>query len=391
LKPLSFAHANVQSSPIVGLLDRARTLRAEGHDVIVLSGGDPDFPTPRHVIVAAEEALSEGDTHYPPVRGIPSLVDAIVAKHARDNAVTVSPAGVVVTPGAKWAVCLAMMSVCDPEDEVIIIDPSWVSYVPIVRWVGAHPVRVSLSHVEGFRLDEEILRSSVTSHTKMIVVNSPNNPTGRVLSSAELLSICRVAQEFDLYVLADEIYEHITFGSAYHRSIAAISGMSQRTITVNGLSKAYAMTGWRLGWLVAGEEIAATAAAIQSQTLTSAAGFVMRAAVAALRGPQDCVQSMVAQLAKRRRLALDALRRLPGVECTASEGTFYLFPRFTRFVGDTPGLADGLLTKYGVLAAPGTWFGEAGAGHLRINLASGEPELRRGLDMLRAASAWLAG
>lgn len=373
---------SVPPSATVAVSDKARQLKAQGRDVISLAGGDPDFATPKHIMDAAVEALHAGDTHYPPAKGKPALIEAIVAKLERENGVKVSPSQVVVTPGAKWALYITIAALVNPGDEVLILDPSWVSYDPMVVLNGGKPVHVTLPSNDHFRVTEELLRSHVSQRSKLLMVNNPNNPTGRVLTRDEIGAIVKVATEFDLYVLSDEIYEHLIYDNAEHYSLAAEPGMAERTITINGFSKAYAMTGWRLGWLAAPESIAKLAMKLQTQSVTSAASFVMAGGIAALDGPQDCVQEMLAAYAERRRFMLDALAEIPGIECAPIEGAFYLFPRFPNSQKNSLELADALLDQADIAATPGIAFGEAGEGHLRFSIATSMNDLEHAVERL---------
>lgn len=370
MQPLSSLVSSLAPSPTAMMMQKGRDLARAGHQIINLAGGDPDFPTPPHIIDAAVRALHAGDTHYPPTFGTPELLDAIVEKLARENGVFVAPAQLLVTPGAKWAIYAALAALLNPGDEVLVLDPSWVSYAPMVELQRAVAVRVPLSNADNFTVHAEALRAAVTPRTRLIMVNSPNNPTGRVLTQAETEAIATVALEFDLYVLSDEIYEHIIFDGRRHLSLATLPGMAERTITVNGFSKAYAMTGWRLGWLAAPPAVAAAARTFQTQSLTSAAGFTMAAGLAALNGPQLCVGEMAAAYDARRRFVLDAFAAIPGVECPPVEGAFYVFPRFTRSTRSSLEIATLLLEEGQIAATPGSAFGSAGEGHVRFSIAT---------------------
>lgn len=373
---------SVPPSATIAVSDKARRLRAQGRDVISLAGGDPDFATPQHIMDAAVEALHAGDTHYPPAKGKPALVEAIVGKLERENDIKVSSDQVVVTPGGKWALYITIAALVNPGDDVLILDPAWVSYAPITILNDAKPVHVTLSSNDHFRVTEDLLRDYVSERSKLLIVNNPANPTGRVLSQAEIDAIVKVATEHDLYVISDEIYEHLLYDGAKHYSLAAEPDMAERTITINGFSKAYAMTGWRLGWLAAPEPIAKLALKLQSQSVTSATSFAMAGGVAALNGPQDCVQEMVAAYAERRRFMLGTLAEIPGVECNSIEGAFYLFPKFPNSQKNSLELADALLEQADIAATPGVAFGEAGEGHLRFSIATSMSDLERAAERL---------
>ena len=287
MKELSQLLANIPPSVTLAVNDKAKSLQRDGKDVIALAGGDPDFDTPPHIVEAAVQAIKNGRTHYPaPAKGLPEALEAVADKMARDNGVYVDPrTDVVITPGSKWALYLALAAIVNPGDEVIYLEPVWVSYPPLIRIAGGAPVAVTLPEETNFTVTEALLREKVTPRTKAIMVNSPCNPSGRVLTQDEINAIVRVAIDEDLYVITDEVYEKLVFDDHKHYSLAAQPEMAERTLTTNGLSKGYAMTGWRLGWIVGPPDLVKLAARMHSQTVTSAATFTMVAAAAALNGP----------------------------------------------------------------------------------------------------------
>lgn len=383
MKSLSQLIESVPASVTATMMQKGRELAAAGKDVLNLAGGEPDFRTPQHIVDAAFQAIQAGDTHYPPSFGTPQLLAAIVSKLQRENNVHhIAPGQILVTPGGKWALYAALAATLNPGDEVLILDPSWVSYAPMVELNQGAPVRVPLCGEDNFTVSEQVLRRYVTPATKLIMVNSPNNPTGRVFTRAEINAIVAVAQEYDLYVLSDEIYEHILYDGAAHYSLAAEPGMAERTLIVNGFSKAYAMTGWRLGWLAAPPAIAKLARTYQTQSITSAASFTMAAGVAALNGPQDVVREMTAAYAARRRFLLDAIEEIPGLECPPVEGAFYIFPRFTATKKTSLEIAGVLLEEGLIATTPGIAFGEAGEGHVRFSFATHMHDLERTVERL---------
>lgn len=383
MKSLSHLVESVPASVTATMMQKGRELAAAGKDVLNLAGGEPDFNTPQHIVDAAFQAIQAGDTHYPPSFGTPQLLAAIVSKLQRENNVHhITPGQILVTPGGKWAIYAALAATLNPGDEVLLLDPSWVSYAPMVELNRGVPVRVPLSGEANFVVSEEILRRYVTPATKLMMVNSPNNPTGRVFTRAEIDAIVAVAQEHDLYVLSDEIYEHILYDGAVHHSLAAEPGMAERTLIVNGFSKAYAMTGWRLGWLAAPPAIAKLARTYQTQSVTSAASFTMAAGVAALNGPQDAVREMTAAYAARRRFLLDAIEEIPGLECPPVEGAFYIFPRFTATKKTSLEIAGVLLEEGLIATTPGIAFGDAGEGHVRFSFATHMHDLERTVERL---------
>lgn len=383
MKNLSEIVSSVPASVTALMMQKGRELAASGHDVVNLAGGEPDFDTPQHITEAAFTAIRAGDTHYPPSFGSPALLEAIVAKLERENKLHhYTPQDILVTPGGKFALYVALSVVLNPGDEVLILDPSWVTYGPMVRLTRGVPVRVQLETSDNFAITAGKLRQHVTPKTKVLMVNSPNNPTGRVLNRAEIDAIVAFAREHDLYVLSDEIYEHIVFDGAEHISLAGEPGMSDRTLIVNGFSKAYAMTGWRLGWLASPAPIARLARTFQTQSVTSAASFTMAAGAAALNGPQDCVQDMTRAYADRRKFLLDALEEIPGVECGPVEGAFYIFPTFPESKKTSLELCERLLEDALIATTPGSAFGEAGEGHVRFSFAASMDDLERTVERL---------
>jgi aspartate aminotransferase len=384
MRELSRQLVRLPASVTMAVNDKAKALRAAGHDVIALAGGDPDFDTPAHIVEAAFDAIRAGKTHYPsPTKGITPLLEAIAAKMEHDHGFHVRPeSDIVVTPGSKWALNLALAAVVNPGDEVMYLEPVWVTYPPIIRLYSGEPVPVHLSAEENFTITREALREKITSKTKVLMVNSPNNPTGRVLTREEVEAIVDVAIEADLFVIADEVYEKLIYDGRKHYCLAAEPGMAGRTLTINGLSKGYAMTGWRLGWLVGPTPIMKLAAKMNGQTVTSAATFTMEAAVAALTGPQEIVEAMRLSYKARRDFMVPALNEIDGIQCASPEGAFYLMPRFTNSDKNSLQLANILLEDTGIAATPGVAFGVSGEGHLRFSIATAMSELERAVERL---------
>jgi aspartate aminotransferase len=365
------------------MMQKGRELKAAGYDVVNLAGGEPDFDTPPHIIEAAFKAIQSSDTHYPPAFGTPALLEAISNKLARENNVQgIQPNQIMVTPGAKWALYATIAAVTDPGDEVLILDPSWVSYGPMVLLNHAVPVRVALHSDNNFAVTAATLEQYITPRTKLLMVNSPCNPTGRVLTREEIAAIVQVAIAHDLYVISDEIYEHILYEGAVHYSLAAEPGMAERTIIINGFSKAYAMTGWRLGWLAGPAEVVKLTRILQTHSAQSAASFTMAAGVAALNGPQEQVHQMTAAYAQRRRFVLDAFEEIPGMTCEPIEGAFYVFPRFTETKKSSLEISNLLLEQAHIAATPGIAFGEAGEGHVRFSIATHMNDLEKMVERM---------
>ncbi|MBP6469111.1 MAG: pyridoxal phosphate-dependent aminotransferase [Chloroflexi bacterium] len=385
MQNLSHLLHNIPSSPTLAVNDKAKALQRAGHDVIALAGGDPDFPTPPHIVEAAYRAMLDGATHYPaPMIGIPAALEAIAAKMERENGVMVADPRhqIIVTPGGKWGLFLALTAVLNPGDEVLILEPHWVSYPPMVTLAGGVPVPVSLPADDNFRITAAALRARLTPRTKALMVNNPCNPTGRVLTPEELAAIVAVATEADLYVIADEIYEKLVFDGRSHLSIAAAPGMAERTLTVNGLTKSYAMTGWRLGWLVGPAPIIKLATRLNSQAVSCAATFSMHACVAALNGPQDIIAEMRDAYQTRRDFMVQALNEIEGVACRSIEGAFYLFPSFPGSGKNSLELADALLDKAQIAGVPGIAFGQSGEGHVRFAISTAMHDLERAVERL---------
>ena len=385
MKDLSRLLANIPPSATLAVNDKAKALQRAGEDVIALAGGDPDFDTPPHIVEAAIQAINKGRTHYPaPTKGLTGALEAIANKMARDNGVYVDPmTDVVITPGSKWALFLALSAVINPGDEVLYLEPVWVSYPPMIRIAGGVPVAVTLPEETNFTVTGALLREKVTPNTKAIMVNSPCNPSGRVLSQDEIDAIVSLAIDEDLYVITDEVYEKLVFDDHQHHSLAAEPGMAERTLTTNGLSKGYAMTGWRLGWIAGPTNLVKLAARMHSQTITSAATFTMVATEAALNGPQDVVEEMRCSYQERRDFMVKALNEIEGIQCRNTEGAFYLMPRFTNTKRNSVELADALLEEAMIAATPGAAFGASTEGHLRFSIATAMSELERVVERLQ--------
>ena len=374
-----FAHrvTAIAPSPTIAVSDRARQMKAAGREVIDLGGGDPDFPTPPHIVAAAADAMEAGDTHYVASAGIPELRAAIVRKLGRENGLAYSADEIIVTPGGKPAIFAAMMTLVGPGDEVLILDPGWVSYAPEVIIAGGTPVGVPLSADDNYAIIEERIRPHITPRTRALILCTPNNPTGRVATEAELATIARLAREHDFYVFSDEIYEKLVYDGAVHRSIAALPGMWERTLTLNGFSKAYAMTGWRLGFLAAPRPIIEQILKIHSHSVTCATSFGQRGAIAALDGPQEIIAQMVAAYDRRRHLVADGLNAIPGVRCALPQGAFYALPDIRGTGLTSAECAELLIAEGGVAVTPGNAFGEAGEGFVRLSFATSDEELTR--------------
>lgn len=365
---------------------RARGLEAQGRSIIHCELGEPDFDTPRHAREAAARALDEGQTHYAPFPGIPELREAIAEDVARRKRVSVDPANVFVTVGGKGVMLNAILGLIDAGDEVIVPDPGYPIYASLVRFVGADAVSIPIRQELDFRIDLEELSSLVTPRTRMLILNSPANPTGGLLTRSDIESIANLALERDLVVLSDEIYARITY-DAEHISIASLPGMAERTIILDGFSKTYAMTGWRLGYAVVPEWLREAFGRLIINTVSCAPTFPQFGAVAALRGPQDDVDAMVSEFRARRDLLVDGLNALPGVSCRRPVGAFYAFPDISATGMSDERFAEVMLTEAGVCLLPGTAFGGHGAGHVRLSYATSREQLVEALQRMEARLA----
>lgn len=362
-------------SPTVALLDEVTRRRARGEVVLNLSGGEPDFDTPVHISEAGRAALASGFTHYTPSRGLPELRAAIVRKLADDNGVLVaSPDDIVVTVSAKHAMFLAMATVLDSDDEVLLPTPSWVSYQPMAAILGARAVPVPLRAAEDFTITAAGLRAVAGDRTKAIVINTPNNPTGRMLTPEEADAVATIANEQGLIILTDEIYEHIRYDGRPHISLGSRDDCRERTLTVNGFSKSYAMTGWRLGYVAGPGALIQHLVKVQEHTVGCASSFAQRGALAALNGPASSIAEMTAEYARRRDRVVRGLNSIEGVACPAPDGAFYAFPDVGGLGISGDDFCRQILQVAGVVLTPGSAFGPTTSGHVRMSFAT-EPEV----------------
>ena len=357
---------------------RARALEAEGRPMIHLQIGEPDFDTPAHVREAAKRALDDGATHYAPFPGIPELRTAIAEDVTRRKGFPADPSQVFVTVGGKGVMLYAILGLIDPGDEVIVPDPGYPIYESLTRFVGATPVPIPIRMENGFRLDVEELARLITPRTKLLIINSPANPTGGVLTRADLQRIAELAQEHDLWVMTDEIYGRILYDGEEHVSIASLPGMAERTILLDGFSKTFAMTGWRLGYSVVPESLVPTYSELIINTISCAPTFAQVGAVQALVGPQDDVDAMVVEFKARRDLVVNGLNEIEGIRCATPLGAFYAFPDISGTGLSGAEFAERLLVDHDVCVLAGTAFGGVGTDHIRISYANSRENLTRG-------------
>jgi aspartate/methionine/tyrosine aminotransferase len=382
--------AEMQPSATLAMKSRAAEMRRQGHPVVALSAGEPDFDTPEPIAEAGVQAIRDGFTHYTENPGTMDLRQAICDKLRRDNDLDYTPEQVVCSNGAKQSLALAIHALCDEGDEVLVPAPHWVSYPEMARFAGAEPVVVPTGVEDQYRLSPEQLDEALTDRTRVVILCTPSNPTGSVYPPDELAALAEVLRGYeDVFVISDEIYEYVLF-DAEHRAFASFPGMKERTITVNGFSKAYAMTGWRLGYMAAPEPIAQASAKIQGQFTSAPSSISQKAGVAALQMDPDPVQEMVAAFRRRRDHVLEHLRDIEGVRCPTPQGAFYLYPDVSAFFGaetpdgdtieDSSALCFYLLEEHHVALVPGTAFGAPDG--LRLSYASSMEDLETALSRI---------
>ena len=365
------------------VLAKARRLEAQGKKIVHLEIGEPDFATPDNIVEAGISAMQHGYTHYTPASGIFEAREAVAGFVSRTLKTKVDPTEVVLVPGSKNVLLFTLLACIEPGDEVILPDPGYPAYASQVNFIGGVVKTVTLREESGFRMDLDELASLVTPKTRMLIVNTPQNPTGGVLTAEDVKFVCDLAHKHDLLVVSDEIYSQLVYGF-HHESPMSQPGMRERTVLMDGLSKSYAMTGWRLGYAVAPKALAVKLDQLMINSSSCAAGFTQMAAIEALSAPESehAVARMVKVFEHRRNLVVDGLNAIPGVRCARPQGSFYVFPNIegTRF--DEHELADRLLAEAGVAVLPGTAFGHAGKGFIRLAYTQSEDELKLGLNRI---------
>jgi len=372
------------------VLARARNLEAEGRDIVHLQIGEPDFDTPAHVTEAGITALREGYTHYVPALGLPQLRDAIAEYISRTRGLNVARENVCVAPGGKPIMFWTIMALCQEGDEVIVPDPSFPIYESMGRVVGAKVVPLPLLEDRAFTFAPEDLAERLTPRTKLVILNSPANPTGGFLDKTDIEAVANVLRDHDCYVMSDEIYSRILYGGE-HYSIACEPGMLERTIILDGFSKTYAMTGWRLGYGIFPVDLIPHIDRLVVNSVSCTNAATQMAGVAALTGPQDCVEAMVTEFEKRRDFIVDGLNAIPGITCQKPLGAFYVFPNVTGLGLPSKVLADRILEQAGVAVLSGTAFGEYGEGYLRLSYANSIPNIEKALGRIESLARTLVG
>jgi aspartate aminotransferase len=395
-RSLSQRVGSIAESQTLALSARAAQMKREGIDIISLTAGEPDFPTPQHIKEAGIEAIESNFTRYTPNNGIPELLEAISIKFHKENNLHWSPSEILVSSGAKHSVFNALQAILEPGDEVIIVSPYWVSYPEMVKLIEGIPVIVETGMENNFKITPEMLERAITPRTKVFIFNSPSNPTGAVYSKTEIESLSRVIAEHELYVISDEIYEHLIYDGGEHVSIGSYDSVRDLTITVNGTSKSFSMTGWRLGYLGARKDIVALASTFQGQVTSNASSISQRAALIALTSPLDAVWNMRDKIQERRNYFVKALNSINGIECLMPAGAFYVFPKVSSFFGkyaeqylikNDVELCEYLLVEGKVAAIPGSAFGAPE--YLRLSYTTSTHNLKTAIDRIGGSLAKL--
>ncbi len=376
---ISTRAAQISPSLTLSIDSKAKAMKADGTDICGFGAGEPDFDTPDYIKQAAITALEQGFTKYTPSSGLPELREAIAKKFATDNSVEYRPSQVIVSDGAKHSCYNAILATCEPGDEVIIPSPYWVSYPEMVRLAGAEPVFVQTSERNGWKMTAKEFENAMTPRTKMVIMNSPNNPSGAVYTREELEGIVEVAAEEDIYILSDEIYEKLVYDDAKHVSIASLSKQAyDLTITVNGFSKSYAMTGWRLGYMGAPEAIAKAVDSIQSHSTSNPCSFAQKGGIAALKGDQQALSDMHDEFDMRRNYMYDRIAKIANITAVKPQGAFYVLVNISQLGLTSQNFADRLLSKASVAVVPGAAFGDDRT--IRLSYATSIDVIKKGLD-----------
>ncbi len=379
---------DIPFSGIRKVFEAAGQLEKQGKDIINLGIGRPNFDTPAHIKEAAKKSLDDGNVFYTSNYGTEGLRSAVAEKLKRDNGLDYEMTDVIVTVGANQAVSIAMTALLDPGDEVLVPNPSWLHYFYCADLVGAKTVSYPLLEENGFNVIPEDIEKLVTPKTKMVIVNSPNNPTGSILSKESLQAIADIANKYDLIVLSDEIYEKLIYDDSIHYSIASLDGMKERTVLIHGVSKSYSMTGWRIGFAVsANKEFISAMIRVLQYTVTCANSFAQDGAEAALRGSQQCVEDMRLQFDRRRKLVYDRINKIEGLSCIAPKGAFYCFVNIKKLGMSDQEASDYYLNEAGVAMIPGSAFGEYGAGYLRVAFSNSYENIEKAMDRIADATA----
>lgn len=370
----------LSGSASIELMERAEKLKKQGKDIISLAGGEPDFDTPSLITDTAVCALQEGDTHYAVGAGLLELREKIAEKLRKDNDIPCNAENIIVTPGGKFGIYLAVASLLNVGDEVLVLSPCWVSYGPIVRACGGIPVFCELDYREHYRITEEKILSCITEKTRMIIINYPNNPTGRVLSKEEAEILCKVVEKYKLFVISDEIYEKIVFDGKKNISLASYRQISDRVITINGFSKSVAMTGWRLGYTAAAREVTAVMYKLYIHTITGTSPFIQKAAIQAFSCEKE-IEEMRRRYEARRNYFVREINKIEGMECTLPEGAFYAWVHFKK-EDTSKKVCEQLLDRVGIIGVDGCSYGEKRQACVRFSFACSQETLEKAIARL---------
>jgi len=380
--------ASLTPSLTLAIDSKAKQMKAEGQDVVGFGAGEPDFDTPQHIKDACAKALADGFTKYTPAAGIPELRQTIADKFKRENGLSYKPSQIIVSCGGKHSCYNVILATCQEGDEVVIPAPYWLSYPEMVKLAGAKPVIIGTTDKTEFKLTPAQLRAAITPRTRLLVLNSPSNPTGSVYTPDEIKAIGDICVEKGVLIMSDEIYEHLLYDGAVHKSVASFSpAHCEHTIVVHGFAKAWSMTGWRLGFLAAPEPIAKAIDAIQSHSTSNPTSFAQKGGVAALNGPQDHLPRWLAEFAKRRMFAWQKLNSIPGVSCVNAKGAFYLFPNIAKTGLKSTEFCAKLLEREKVAAVPGIAFGADD--YIRLSYATSMANIEKGLERIEKFCASL--
>lgn len=372
----------IEPSVSAELMQKAKDMKAAGEDIIGLAGGEPDFDTPDKIRFAGIQSICKGDTHYQVGPGLPELREKITEKLRNKNGIDCTPEHIVVTPGGKYAIYLAVRALINVGEEVIILDPSWVSYEPIVKSAGGHPVHVCLDYESGYKIDAEKLEAAVSDRTKLLIINYPNNPTGCILSREEAEILIDFVKRHKIYIISDEIYEQIIYDDKKMISLGSFHEIGKYVITVNGFSKAYAMTGWRLGYLAAQEDVIKMMKVLYSHTMTGVCSFIQKAALMAFECEEE-VKYMRKIYENRRNFFITELNQITGVSARMPEGAFYAWVKFEKENMSSYQLADFLLKEAKVVGVPGEAYGKGAKNCIRFSFATSENELKEAVQRIK--------
>src|SRR5512146_748558 len=378
---ISHRAASLSPSLTLAIDSKAKAMKAEGQDVVGFGAGEPDFDTPQHIKDACAQALAAGFTKYTPAAGIPELRQAIADKHKRENGLTYKPSQIIVSCGGKHSCYNVIFATCEEGDEVIIPAPYWLSYPEMAKLAGAKPVILETSDKTEFKVTPEQLRKAITPNTRLFILNSPSNPTGSVYTPDEIKALGDICVEKGVLIMSDEIYEHLLYDGARHKSVASFSPAHQEhTIIVHGFAKAWSMTGWRLGFLAAPEPIAKAIDAVQSHSTSNPTSFAQKGALAAITGSMDHLPKWLAEFSKRREFAFKRLNSIPGISCVNAKGAFYLFPNIAKTGLKSTEFCARLLEAEKVAAVPGIAFGADD--YIRLSYATSMANLEKGLERI---------